>query len=104
MIDVFFTDKSLKLKTLSDVKKTDKSLTNEHNTISYIKSQVIIKSPNLMGVHADCGSMVIVRCCFLTVITSLHIHVRLLFGVLRPTREFFTHLESSPFPVKGLKF
>ena len=27
-----------------------------------------------------------------------------LFGVLRPTREFFTHLETSPLPVRGCKF
>ena len=27
-----------------------------------------------------------------------------LFGVFRPTREFFTHLETSPLPVKGCKF
>ena len=27
-----------------------------------------------------------------------------LFGVLRPTREFFTHMETSPLPVKGCKF
>ena len=27
-----------------------------------------------------------------------------LFGVLRPTREFFSHLETSPFPVKSCKF
>ena len=26
-----------------------------------------------------------------------------LFGVFRPTREFFTHLETSPLPVKGCK-
>ena len=24
--------------------------------------------------------------------------------VLRPTREFFTHMETSPLPVKGCKF
>ena len=27
-----------------------------------------------------------------------------LFGVFRPTREFFTHMEKSPLPVKGCKF
>ena len=27
-----------------------------------------------------------------------------LFGVYRPTREFFTHVETSPLPVKGCKF
>ena len=27
-----------------------------------------------------------------------------LFGVLRPTREFFTHKETSPLPVNGLLF
>ena len=27
-----------------------------------------------------------------------------LFGVYRPTREFFTHMETSPLPVKGCKF
>ena len=27
-----------------------------------------------------------------------------LFGVLRPTREFFTHKETSPLPVNGFKF
>ena len=27
-----------------------------------------------------------------------------LYGVYRPTREFFTHMETSPFPVKGCKF
>ena len=27
-----------------------------------------------------------------------------LFGFYRPTREFFTHLETSPLPVKGFKF
>ena len=27
-----------------------------------------------------------------------------LFGSYRPTREFFTHLETSPLPVKGCKF
>ena len=27
-----------------------------------------------------------------------------LFGVFRPTQEFFTHLETSPLPVKGCKF
>ena len=27
-----------------------------------------------------------------------------LFGVYRPTREFFTHLETSLLPVKGCKF
>ena len=26
------------------------------------------------------------------------------FGVNRPTREFFTHMETSPLPVKGCKF
>ena len=25
-------------------------------------------------------------------------------GVLRPTREFFTHMETSPLPMKGFKF
>ena len=30
--------------------------------------------------------------------------VYLLFGVYRPTREFFTHMETSPLPVKGRKF
>ena len=27
-----------------------------------------------------------------------------LFGVFRPTREFFTHIETSPLPVNGCKF
>ena len=27
-----------------------------------------------------------------------------LFGVYRPTREYFTHMETSPLPVKGCKF
>ena len=27
-----------------------------------------------------------------------------LFVVFRPTREFFTHMETSPMPVKGCKF
>ena len=27
-----------------------------------------------------------------------------LFGVYRPTREFFTHIQKSPLPVKGCKF
>ena len=27
-----------------------------------------------------------------------------LFGVYHPTREFFTHMEMSPLPVKGCKF
>ena len=27
-----------------------------------------------------------------------------LFGVYRPTREFFTHMETSPLPVKACKF
>ena len=27
-----------------------------------------------------------------------------LFGVFRPTREFFSHLETSPLPVKDCKF
>ena len=27
-----------------------------------------------------------------------------LFRVYCPTREFFTHIEKSPFPVKGFKF
>ena len=27
-----------------------------------------------------------------------------LFGVLRPTREFLTHFETSPLPAKGYKF
>ena len=30
--------------------------------------------------------------------------VSLLFGVYRPTREFFTHTETLPLPVKGCKF
>ena len=27
-----------------------------------------------------------------------------LFGVYRPTQEFFTHMETSPLPAKGCKF
>ena len=27
-----------------------------------------------------------------------------LYGVYRPTREFFTHIETSPLPVKGCQF
>ena len=27
-----------------------------------------------------------------------------LFGDIRPTQDFFTHLETSPLPVKGCKF
>ena len=35
--------------------------------------------------------------------TAKHIVV-CFFGVYRPTREFFTHMETSPLPVKGCKF
>ena len=40
-------------------------------------------------------------------IHSMYVHVCMfvcLFGVYRPTREFFTHMETSPLPVKGCKF
>ena len=30
--------------------------------------------------------------------------LRKLFGVFRPTREFFTHMETSPLSMKGCKF
>ena len=33
-----------------------------------------------------------------------NIFLFLLFGSLRPTREFFTYMETSPLPVKGCKF
>ena len=33
-----------------------------------------------------------------------HYSVCLLFGVYRPSREFFTHMETSQFSVKGCKF
>ena len=38
--------------------------------------------------------------------SSLQIHLLLvcLYGVIRPTREFFTHMETSSEPVKGFKF
>ena len=36
--------------------------------------------------------------------TLLIVHYFFLFGVYRPTPEFFTHMETSPFPVKGYKF
>ena len=34
---------------------------------------------------------------------SLYRYIRLFVG-LRPTRKFFTHMETSPLPVKGIKF
>ena len=39
----------------------------------------------------------------LTVILTFK-QVGLLFRVFRPTREYFTHLDTSPLPVKGYKF
>ena len=36
-----------------------------------------------------------------TMITGLFVY---LFGAYHPTQEFFTHIEMSPFPVKGCKF
>ena len=42
---------------------------------------------------------------YLNLILKLISHLKLcLFGVYRPTGEFFTHIETSPFPVKGCKF
>ena len=36
--------------------------------------------------------------------TSIGREIACLFGVFCPTRDFLTHLETSPLPVKGSKF
>ena len=44
------------------------------------------------------------RCCNITEILWNRLFCLFcLFGVFRPTREFFTHMETSPLPVKGCR-
>ena len=51
-----------------------------------------------------CPFSINVRCYFFTWWNIDLIFVCALFLSFRPTREFFTHMETSPLPVKGCKF
>ena len=54
--------------------------------------------------HGSPGTCTCTACLRVTVFVCLFVCLFVFWGVYRPTREFFTHIETSPLPVKGCKF